>query len=189
MIAGHFLPATGSAPASAAGTWRENIVLASGPQSSCTSNDQNWTATLYREPAQPKTVVLSGNYSGESGQNGGGEPVTFSVAPGARSLLNVSIPTTLMSCTPSGGESDHLGFLHLGIEPDGSFSATASQVGLFSGSKAKFTYSFAGYFEGPTPAGAGTVAGLWREDIVFTTGGVAAMCSSDNQSWTATLRS
>jgi hypothetical protein len=54
------------------------------------------------------------------------------------------------------------------------------------GNSAKFTYTFAGYFEGTTPAGAATVAGTWSEDIVLVGG---AVCNSNDQSWTATLQS
>jgi hypothetical protein len=200
-ITGRFEAATGTTAASAAGTWREQIALASGPWTMCNSNEQSWTATLYREPTQQKAVVKPGDYSGSNGQNGG---ITFSVAPGGASMLNISIPTTKMFCVPGGpggpGANDHLGILQVPIKPDGSFSATTSQTGVGptvysggqaqpSGGTAKFTYMFAGYFEGPTPPdGALTVAGIWREDIVFASG-ATTMCTSDDQSWTATLQS
>jgi hypothetical protein len=182
-IAGRFRAATATTPASAAGTWREDIVFASGTTASCTSNDQSWTATLYREPPQKKTIVEPGNYSGSNGQNGNG--IKFSVAPGGKSMLNISDTYTLLSCMPSSGANDHLGILQVAIKPDGSFTSETSQDGVVNGVNAKFTYTIDGYFEGPTPAGAATVAGIWREDIVFASG-TTKMCTSNDQSWTAT---
>jgi hypothetical protein len=176
-IAGSFQAATAATAASAAGTWREDIVFASGTVTSCTSNDQSWTATLYREPAQQRAVAVPGNYSG----NG----ITFSVAPGGKSILNINERFTYLYCTPSATYNDHLAIGEVAIKPDGSFTAKSFQNGLFGGSNAKFTYTFAGYFEGPTPAGTATVAGIWREDVVLASG-TTAMCTSNNQSWSAT---
>ena len=184
-IAGHFEAATATTPASAAGTWREDIALASGTQTSCTSNDQSWSATLSREPAQQKPLVEPGDYSGPSGQGGG--YISFSVAPGGGSLLNISI-NTAVTCTPSGGFGDHLGMLQVPISSGGSFAAQTSQHGVINGVDAAFTYSFDGYFEGPTPNGAATVAGIWRENIVFASGATKS-CTSDDQSWTAAIKS
>jgi len=172
--------------ASAAGIWREDIKYADQVGTSCTSNDQSWTALLKPEPVQQKLVAQPGNYWGSNGQNGNG--ITFSVAPGGTSMLNISNPATQLVCTPSGGLQDHLGILQVAIQPDGSFSAKTAGSGVLNGVNAKFTYTFAGYFEGPTPAGAATVAGIWREDVVFASG-TTTMCTSNHQSWTATLRS
>ena len=55
---------------------------------------------------------------------------------------------------------------------------------MFGSAAARFTFSFAGYFEGATPSGPLTVAGA-REDIVFSAGGVTEFCSSNEQPWTA----
>ena len=91
-----------------------------------------------------------------------------------------------MSCTPSGYEEDHLTIPQVDIQPNGSFNSTTSQNGVLNGHNAKFTYTIAGYFEGTNPPnGAATVAGIWREDIVFASG-ATAMCTSDDQFWTAT---
>ena len=185
-IAGRFQAATAAAAASAAGTWREDIAYASGTTASCTSNTQSWMATLYREPPWQKSVIAPGHYSGNSGQGWG---ITFSVGPGGNSVENLSIPTTSESCTPSGNVGAPVGVLQAAIQPDGSFSAKTSQDGVLNGVNAKFTYTFAGYFEGPTPpAGAATVAGIWREDVVFASG-TTTMCTSNDQSWKATLQS
>jgi hypothetical protein len=182
---GHFQPATATAAASAAGTWREDIAYASGTTASCTSNTQSWTATLYREPPWQKSVIEPGDYSGANGQGWG---IKFSVAPGSKSILNVSMPTTAESCTPSSNTNTSVTIQAVAVQPNGAFSAKTSQSGVINSYGAKITYTFAGYFEGPTPTGAATVAGIWREDIVFASG-TTTMCTSNDQSWTATLQS
>ena len=132
-------------------------------------------------------MIQPGDYSGQNGQNGNG--FTFSVSADGKSMLNVSDPLVGLACTaPSGGASDHLRFLKVAIKPDGSFTAKVTQDGVLNGVNAKFTYAFAGYFEGPTPAGPATVAGTWREDIQFASG-ATRMCTSNDQSWTATRSS
>ncbi len=183
-ISGRFQAATATAGASGAGTWREDIAFASGQPVLCTSNAQSWSASVYREPPQRRTFAQSGSYSGSSGQSQGS--FTFSVAPGGRSILNISDGATYLSCTPSGYEEDHLTIPQVDIQPNGSFNSTTSQNGVLNGHNAKFTYTIAGYFEGTNPPnGAATVAGIWREDIVFASG-ATAMCTSDDQFWTAT---
>jgi hypothetical protein len=174
-FAGRFQTATTTTSASATGTWSESIAYASGTTASCKSNDQSWTATLFREPLQHKVLIEAGSYAG----NG----ITFSVASGG--IQNVSVPTTYLNCTPSGAVNDHITIADVAIKPDGSFTSKSSQKGVFSGSNAKFTYTFAGYFEGPTEVGAATVAGTWSETVVPTSG-ATTMCASNDQSWTAT---
>jgi enamine deaminase RidA (YjgF/YER057c/UK114 family) len=185
-ITGRFQAATATTSPSAAGTWREDIAFTSGTTASCTSNVQSWTATLYREPPWQKAVIKPGNYSGSTTSQGRG--ITFSVEPGGTSMSNISFPTTQLTCTPSGGIYDHFDILQVAIKPDGSFTSTTSQKGVLNGANANYTYIFAGYFEGPTPAGAIAVAGTWRENVVFTSG-TTTMCTSNEQSWTATLQS
>jgi trimeric autotransporter adhesin len=180
---GRFQPATATASASAAGTWSEKIAYASGTTASCTSNTQSWTARLYREPAWQKSAIEPGDYSGSNGQ---GWAIKFSVAPGGKSILNVSLPTTAESCTPSGNTNQSVTIQSVAVQPNGAFSAKTSQTGVVNSTSAKITYTFAGYFEGPTPTGAATVAGTWRADIVFASG-TTKMCTSNNQSWEATL--
>ena len=174
-FAGRFQAATTTAAASAAGTWREDIAYASGTTTYCTSNAQAWTATLNREPPQQKALVKAGSYSGRG--------IAFSVASG--SIQNVAVPGNVLTCTPSGGLNDHLTIAQVTVNLDGSFTAKTSQTGVVNGSNATFTYTFAGYFEGPTPAGAATVAGTWREDIAFASG-TTTYCTSNAQIWTAT---
>ena len=186
-FAGRFQAATAAKAASATGTWRENVVLAGGAIKLCTSNGQSWTATRDTEPAQLRTMVKPGSYSGQNGQNGNG--ITFSVAPGGKSILNVSDPGTALACTPGGSVLvDHFAFPKAVIRSDGSFSAKASQqgvVGALAGKSATYIYTFAGHFEGPTPRGAATVAGTWREDVVLASGAIK-LCTSNDQFWWAT---
>jgi hypothetical protein len=184
-IQGQFQRATATAAASAAGTWREDVVVATGSTTSCTSNLQAWTATLYREPPQTKAVVKTGDYSGNNGEDN--EPLTFSVQPGGTSMLNVTTAGNVY-CLPSGETGYTLAIPKVTIMPNGSFTAKTSLDGVFGGVNSKVTFTFEGYFEGPTPAGAATVAGIWREDIVPTSG-TTTMCTSNDASWTATLQS
>ena len=118
--------------------------------------------------------------------------LTFSVSPGGRSLSDVAVPNVPITCTPYDATGsnlpryDHLDFHATAVKPNGSFSAMATQDGVFGHATAKFTYSFAGYAEGATPAGPGTMAGTFREDIVEQVSGTTYTCTSDNQDWTAT---
>ncbi len=185
-VIGRFQAAAAGKAASAAGTWREDIVT-SDASIRCTSNEQSWTATRSPGATLKRPVIEPGNYAGQNGQNGNG--FSFSVAGDGKSMLNVSDPLTGLACTPGGGGAgDHLLILKVAIAPDGSFSAKTTQSGVLRGVNAKFTYTFAGYFEGPTSYGAATVAGTWREDIEFASG-TTKMCTSNDQSWTATRSS
>ena len=82
---------------------------------------------------------------------------------------------------------DHLEILKTSIWPDGSFTATTSQNGVFAGKNAKFTYFFTGHFQGVTSAGVATASGVYRQDIVFTDT-TTRTCTSNNQTWTVTRR-
>ena len=97
-IAGHVHPASSDAPAGATGTWRENVAYPSQPGTSCTSNEQSWTATLTGQALGQKTVVEPGSYSGWEGN------IVFSVAPGGRSMLT-SPPPVRWSVRPPGVKS------------------------------------------------------------------------------------
>jgi hypothetical protein len=141
--------------------------------------------TVAAHSARP--VADPGSYSGQNGQNGNG--ITFYVAPGGKSILNISDTATALACTPGGHLfGDHLAIPKAVIRSDGSFTAKASQQGVvatIAGSPATYTYTFAGHFEGPTPRGAATVAGTWREDVVLASGAIK-LCTSNDQFWWAT---
>jgi hypothetical protein len=183
-FAGSFEPVTATAPASAAGTWREDITLPTGiTTKSCTSNVQPWTATLQPEPPWHRSSILPGNYKSPLFHGS----ISFSVAPGATRMLNFSTGT-ILNCLPSGSANDSISIGEVAIQPNGSFTSETSQDGVFQGSNAKFTYTLAGSFEGTTPAGVSSVAGIFREDIVPTSG-ITKSCTTNNQFWTASLRS
>ena len=183
-FAGSFEPVTATAPASAAGTWREDIKLPSGTTTtSCTSNVQSWMATLHPEPPFQRSGILPGNYGSPLFHGS----ISFSVAPGATRMLNFSTGTSV-NCLPSGSANDSISIGEVAIQPNGSFTAETVQDGVFQGSNAKFTFTLAGSFEGTTPAGVSSVAGIFREDIVPTSG-TTRSCTTNDQFWTASLRS
>ena len=184
---GRFRPATPSGPPTATGTLRDTVVFpANGTTETCTSNVQPWAATHDPQPAPTKTVVAPGSYSApvSSGHYYG---FSFFVSPGGTSMVNVAV-ADILACTPAGSfpDSDQIVIPKVAIAPNGSFTGTGSQQGVFDNAKAKFTYSFAGYFEGATPSGPETVAGTLRENVVFPANGTTETCTSDVQPWTAT---
>ena len=187
VFTGYFEGATPAGPVTVAGTYREDIAFeASGANETCTSNEQSWSATHDPQPAPQKSIAVPGSYSGSSSGNYGA--ITFSVSPGGTSLTNLAVPNVGIACAPAGSfpSSVDLNALETTINPNGSFTAAGTQAGVFDNSSAKFTYSFAGYFEGATPAGPLTVAGTFREDVVFAASGVTESCTSGAQSWAAT---
>jgi hypothetical protein len=181
-VRGRFQGGSAGKAATAAGTWREDVV-SSDPATRCTSNDQSWSVTREAGPVPQKLVATPGSYSGSNGQNGNG--FSLSVAPDGKSLLNVTDPLTGLACVPSSGASDHLQFVKIPIGAGGSFNAKVTQDGVLSGVSAKFTYTVSGYVEGTTSYGAGTIAGTWREDIAFASG-VTKTCTSNEQMFTVT---
>jgi len=183
---GKFAAGTAKGSGGAAGSYRENVVYNNGSHYSCTSNNQTWTAAKTGPTPARKLVAVSGNYTGQTSQylEGG---VTFSVAPGGASLVNISIPLTNLICTPGGAtHRDQLAIAHAAVKSEGSFAATGSQEGAFQGESAKFNYSFAGNFEGLNSRGIPTAAGSYREDIVYSSNGTKYTCTTDDESWIAT---
>jgi hypothetical protein len=184
VVVGRFQPASTTAQATAAGTWRENVKLSSGNRTSCTSGNVPWTATLNRVPTRPRNFVRAGSYTGTNGQNGNG--FSFTVTPGGTSMQNITDTITGLSCIPSGSQSDKLTVQQIPIRPDGAFSSITHQTNVISGSNATITYTVAGYFEGQTTDSSSFVAGTWREDITFASGNTTS-CSSDDVYWTASI--
>ena len=184
---GYFEGATPAGSVTVAGTFREDVTFeAGGVSETCSSNDQYWSATHDPQPAPQQSRAVAGNYSGSSPGNYGS--IVFLVAPGGRSMSNISVPNVGIACTPAGSfpSSYSMVISAASINPNGSFAAKATQVATFDNANARATYSFTGYFEGATPAGTLTVAGTFREDIVFASSGTTETCTSNNQSWTAT---
>ena len=170
-----------SAGASFTGTYREDITYNDGT-SSCTSNNQSWSATRGTQPSQIPSSPPAGSYSGSNGQNGNG--LSFYVSADGTQIQDVLDSAVGLTCTGGGGATDHLGIDEVPVAPDGSFTSTTTQTGIFGGTAATFTYTFKGHVHGTNSAGAERVAGTYREDITYKNG--AATCTSNNQAWSAT---
>jgi hypothetical protein len=186
-FAGHFEGATPSGPLTVAGTLREDVVFpANGTTETCTTNLLPWIATHNPQAAPTRSSAVPGSYSAAE-SSGHFYGFSFSVSPGGHSLTNVSV-NDFVGCTPTGSVpgSSQLVIPLIGVQANGSFTATTTQQGVFDNAKAQFTYSFAGHFEGATPSGPETVAGTLREDIVFPANGTSEFCTTNDQPWYAT---
>jgi len=187
FLAGRFQGSTAAGPATAKGTLSEEISFsASGATERCASNTQSWSVTHDPQTAQKVLVAVPGSYSGRYlGEYGS---LSFFVSPGGANLLSVSVPNVSIACTPTGSfpGSVNLSILGTPIKPNGSFVATGTQSGVFDNASTRFTYLFAGYFEGATPAGPVTVAGTLREDVTFAASGTTEACTSNDLWWSVT---
>jgi|GEM_PF-2797139 len=179
VVTGRFQGVDAKGAATAAGVYREDIVFTDTPTRKCTSNDLPWTAT--RSLGPPRTSIEPGTYSGPSSR---GFPVTFFVPAGGGSVLNFSPTAVNVNCAGGGGAQTPFKILKATIKPDRSFTARTSESGVVNGANAKLTYFVTGYFQGPNANGAGTAAGVYREDIVFTDT-PTRKCTSNNLPWTA----
>jgi hypothetical protein len=180
-FAGRFAAAADGKPASAAGSYREDIVFRDNVSHRCTSNDQSWTA-VKTGPIPQAALAAAGKYSLYNTVR------TFAVAPGGRSLVNVAIGGVAIACTPlarNAPQADQIVIPQAPIAADGSFAARASRSGVFAGAPATFTYSFTGSFQGADRNGAPTAAGLYREDVVFADAAGSHRCTSNDQPWVA----
>jgi lipoprotein signal peptidase len=180
-FAGHVHGTASDGTERLAGQLREDITFNNGSAFSCTSNIQTWSATRDTQGTQSNSPPPPGSYSGSSSQ---GQALSLSVSSDSTQLEDVTVRTVLV-CTPSMTLDDRLQFASIPIAADGSFSATASQSGMESGSAAQFTYTFAGHFHGTASNGSERVAGQLREDITFNNG-TAFSCTSNIQTWSAT---
>ena len=133
------------------------------------------------QPTPQTSVAAPGPYEGADVGS-----ISFYVSPDGRSMLNISVPLTSVNCTQSGGLNDRFEILKAAIKPSGSFNATTSQDGVLGSSTAKFSYNIAGHFRAATASTAASAAGTWREDIAYTSG-PTRKCTTNAQSWTATL--
>ncbi len=185
---GNFHGVGPSGAARAAGTFQETMKFTDSTARTCTSNTQSWTAARDAQPPQTKTPPPPGGYTGTNPQNN--EPITFSVSSNRAHLQNISIPFVFLDCTPPGdaNPTEPLGIGSAPLQPNGSFTATTSQKGVYLGHPAKFTYTFRGNFHGVAPSGAARAAGTFQETMTFTDS-TARTCTSNAQSWTATRNS
>ena len=179
-LAGSFEGPTPAGVSTAAGTWREGVVFASGTTSACTSNNEFWSATLSPEPAQKKILAKPGSYSGADVGS-----ISFNVGPGGGSMMSVAVPTTFLNCIPAGTISDHFEILQVTIRSNGSFDAKTSRTGLLSGISVKIHLHPGGVFRGPHPCRSFDHGRNVGEDVVFASG-TTSSCTSNNQFWTAT---
>ena len=143
-------------------------------------------------PSPTKPVAVPGSYSGTylAGEYTWAT-LSFFVAGGGTSVLNIAVPSVKIACTPYDATGsnlpryDHLDFLATAVKPNGAFSAMATQDGVFGDHTAKSAYSLTGRFQRATPAGPASAAGNFKENIVEEVNGTIYTCTSDNQYWTA----
>ncbi len=188
-FAGSFEGATPAGPLTVAGTLREDISFpANGVTEECTSGLRPWAATHDPRAAPVKTVAEPGRYTARGAPYVYGA-FSFSVAPGGSKLLNVSVPVAgpALGCTPSGllPAPSSIVVPQVAVRPDGTFAVSLSGHAPYDNTTAKFTYDFAGSFEGVAPPGAETVAGSLREDISFIAHGAAETCTTNLRPWSA----
>ncbi len=175
-----------SGAARIAGMFVETISYTDTTARTCTSNEQSWTAARDAQPTQTASAPPAGTYQGSNPQNG--SPVTFSVSSDQTSLQNVTIPTVYLACAPGGATmSDNLAIASVALT-NGAFNTTATASGTVSGHPATFTYTFEGNFHGVNVSGAARAAGMFVETITYTDT-AARTCTSNDQSWTASLTS
>jgi hypothetical protein len=180
---GHLNGVTADGAQKLAGVLRESISYTDTPARDCTSNDQAWSATRDTQPAQPTTAPPSGSYSGTDNQ---GHQLTFFVSATGTALQDISVPTVGLSCVPDGAAAvDQLQIASVTLNPNGSFTSTTNQSGVFAGHPATFTYIFRGNVHGLSPNGVPRLAGQLRESISYTDT-PARDCTSNDQAWNAT---
>ena len=135
------------------------------------------------QPPPAGSAVEPGGYSG---RGLGGYSVTFFVPAGAGSMLNFSIPSggARVECAGGGVYNTPFTILKTRIKPDRTFTATATANSVINAANAKVTYFLRGRFQGKSATGTTAVAGVYREDIVFTDT-PNRKCTSNDQPWTA----
>ena len=188
-FAGHFhAPASGGI-ARVDGIWREEVTYANnGTSYDCTTNNESFGATLDANQTGQNTVTASpGSYTGDS------ERATpylyFYVAPDGGSIEDVDIPNPGPTCTPNTNTAGDppVGIASIPINTDGSFSSTTTHTGLVDNQPATFTYTFAGHFHAPASGGIARVDGIWREEVTYANNGTSYDCTTNNESFGATL--
>ena len=139
------------------------------------------TTAQTRPPAQ--SSLEPGTYSG---RGLGGYPVTFFVPTGAGSVLTFSIPNggARVNCAGGGSYDTPFMILKATIRRDRSFTARTAQKVVVGGANATINYLVTGRSQGRSAVGAGTVEGVYREDVVFTDT-PNRKCTSNDQPFTA----
>ena len=137
-------------------------------------------------PVQPvaHSVAVPGTYVGASSQ---GYRSSFLITPGGGSIRNISVATTVVSCVPGASRYDDLLWIpQATVHPNGSFSATGSQTGVWAGYKATFSYTFSGNLQAATAKGPASGTGSFRENISYNNG-TNYQCTTNGQTWTDSL--
>jgi hypothetical protein len=167
------------------GTFNETLKYTDSAARTCTSGNQAWTATRDAQPPQTTSPPPAGSYTATNPQTNG--PIMFYVSSSRTSLQDISIPTVYLTCAPRGdpNPAEPFGIAAAALKPDGSFTATTTQTGVYAGYPAKFTYTFQGNFHGVGPSGAARAAGTFQETLKYSDS-AARTCTSNIQSWTAT---
>jgi hypothetical protein len=185
-FSGHFHGRNTSNNERAAGTVRENLTY-DGTSTSCTSNNQSWSATWQSQGNQAPLAPPAGSYAGSTSQVQ--NTLAFSVSSNSTHLQNVTIGIVDLACTPATptpNPSPDRSFTipSIPINTDESFSGTTTQAGVEGGAPVHITYTFSGHFHGTDASNRERVAGSVREDITYD--GTSTTCTSNNQAWFAT---
>jgi hypothetical protein len=137
-------------------------------------------------PVQPvvHSVAVPGVYVGTSSQ---GYRSSFLITPGGTSIRNISVATTFVECAPGGSRYEDMLWIPKAIvHPNGAFSASGSQSGVWAGYKATFTYSFSGNLQAATAKGPANGTGSFREKVSYNNG-TNYQCTTNGQTWTASF--
>jgi hypothetical protein len=184
-FSGHFHGQNTANSERVAGVVRETLTY-DGSSTSCTSNNQYWSATWQNQGNQAALAPPAGSYGGVTSQ---GWNVSMGVSTDSTQLQNVTVQALALACTPSTptpnpSPYDNFSIASIPIDADGSFSTTVTQTGLEGSAPVHFTYTFSGHFHGRNTSNKERAAGLVRVDISYD--GTATFCTSNNQYWSAT---
>ena len=184
-FSGHFHGRNSSDNERVAGVVRETLTY-DGSSTSCTSNNQYWSATWQTQGNQAALAPPAGSYGGLTSQGWG---ATLAVSSDSTQLQNITIQSVALACTPSTpspNPSPYSSFsvASIPINADGSFSTTVTQTGVEGGAPVHITQTFSGHFHGRNSSDKERIAGLLRVDISYD--GASTFCTSNNQYWTAT---
>lgn len=182
-MSGRLMPANGSTPASAAGTFRVDIVYADSTTHTCTSGNLSFSARKSGPVPSSKMLVTPGTYKGLPG----GYSFEMIVSPNRKSVVSIQLSAITLSCRPAESNAPtsdrQFAIPKATIKPNGSFSATATQSTVINGSPGKITYSIKGNLQGVDSGGRGTAAGWLRDDMTYTDSTGTHTCTSNDRPW------
>ncbi len=142
-------------------------VLAASLLCSVVSSTTTAGATAARTSAHGAVHAEPGSYSGIN--EASDTDLTLYVALNGASVQDLSIPTTYLSCTPTGTTiADHVDVYSIALHASGAFASTTTEHGVFDGYAATYTTSIAGHFEPPRHGLSTRAAGTFRETIKYT---------------------